>query len=185
MQVMKNCLIFITIFLSLFTFPNHALACLSITDDFNFPNPTLNANFKIHPDINPFTECWSGTLRIRSTKKNWRLVANRNGPNPTSASGDTNDYIRASDITVEYKIMSSGQTEDEEAILVPPFSSETTLSSIQSGTLIVYGIKKSGNSCSSLNPNYYRLSKNLCLFRDFVFNPGEYSGQVSYLLIAP
>lgn len=162
-----------------------AVACLSITDDLNFPNPTLNADFSLLPDVSPFTDCWNTAFKIRSSQNNWRLVANRTGPDPISVSGDPTDNVMARDLTLNYSIMSFGMTSPTGAVLVSPFSSETDLSSVQSGTFIVSGITKSGTSCSASNPNYYKLSKALCLFRDFLFNIGEYSGQVSYLLIAP
>ena len=160
-------------------------ACFSITDDLNFPNPTLNANFSLLPDISPLTDCWSGAIRIRSDKNNWRLVASRSGPTAVQVEGDPKDNVKAEDLTIEFTIKSFGMADVNDAILVSPFGSKTDLSSVGSGTLIVSGIKRSGNSCSSSNPNYYRLTKDLCLFKDFVFNVGEYNGQISYLLISP
>ncbi len=162
-----------------------ALACLSLTDDLNFSNPTLDVNFSISPDVSPFTDCWNGAFRIRSDKNNWRLVASRIGPDPLGVSGEVSDNIMAGDIDLDYSVKSFGMADPHGAILVSPFSSKTHLSSIEDGTLILSGIKKSGNSCSPSNPNFYKLTKDLCLFRDFVFNVGTYSGQVSYLLIAP
>ncbi|OGI20795.1 MAG: hypothetical protein A3B68_09675 [Candidatus Melainabacteria bacterium RIFCSPHIGHO2_02_FULL_34_12] len=164
---------------------NSAFACFSITDDLNFPNPVLNANFSLLPDISPFTDCWNGTIRIRSNKNGWRLVASRSGPDPINVSGDSKDNIKADDITLNYKLKSFGMADPNGAVLVSPFTSETNLSYIQNGTLIVSGIEKSGGSCSSTNQNFYQLKKDVCLFRDFVFNVGEYNGQISYLLIAP
>ncbi|MBI2995902.1 MAG: hypothetical protein HYY52_04275 [Candidatus Melainabacteria bacterium] len=166
-------------------FSGCALACLSFTDDYNFPNPVLNANFNILPDVSPFTECWTGVFRIRSKQNGWRLIASREGPMPLQASGAPADNVKASDVTLDFSIKSFGQAPPNGAVLVSPFSSITNLSSIQSGTFIVSGIAKSSNSCSSNNPSFYRLTKNLCLFHDFVFNPGEYNGQVSYILVAP
>ena len=162
-----------------------AKACLSITDDYNFPNPTLNANFSILPDVSPFTDCWSGAFRIRGSQTGWRLIANRQGPDPISVMGDTNDNVKASDVSLEFTVKSFGNAPPGGAILVSPFTSKTDLSSIQSGTFILTGIKKSSNSCSPNNPNFYKLNKTLCLFHDFVFNPGEYNAQVSYLLVSP
>ena len=164
---------------------NKAFACFSITDDLNFPNPTLNANFSLLPDISPLTDCWNGVIRIRSDKNNWRLVASRTGPDPIQVEGDPKDNVKAEDFTIEFTIKSFDKADPNGTILVSPFSSKTDLSSIGSGTLIVSGIKKSGSSCSSSNPSYYRLTKDLCLFKDFVFNVGEYNGQVSYLLVSP
>ena len=178
-------LLLIIIFLLFFLLCNKAFACFSITDDLNFPNPTLNANFSLLPDISPLTDCWSGAIRIRSDKNNWRLVASRIGPTPVQVEGDPKDNVKAEDLTIEFTIKSFGMADENGAILVSPFSSKTDLSSVGSGSLIVSGIKKSGNTCSSSNPSYYRLTKDLCLFKDFVFNVGEYNGQVSYLLVSP
>ncbi|MBI3591033.1 MAG: hypothetical protein HY094_06635 [Candidatus Melainabacteria bacterium] len=183
MQV-KLFLFFIICF-SLASLSNRALACFSITDDFNFPNPVLNAAFTIQPDVSPFTDCWTGAIRIRSDKNSWRLVANRNGPNPVSVSGDQSNNVKADDITLKLELKNFGMADPNGAVLVSPFPSQTDLSSIQSGTLIVSGIKRSGNSCSVNNQNFYKLTKTLCLFRDFVFNVGEYNGEVSYTLISP
>lgn len=165
--------------------PLLALACLSITDDFNFPNPSLNINFSIEPDVSPFTDCWNGAIRIRSDRNNWRLIASRSGPNPGSVQGVLSDNVKASDITLDLTLMSFGMADNNGGILVSPFSSKTDLSSIHSGTLIASGIKRSGGSCSSSNANFYKLTKEICLFRDFVFNVGDYSGQVTFTLIAP
>lgn len=162
-----------------------ALACLSITDDFNLPNPTLSANFDFVPDLNPFSECWNGEFRVRSKNNNWRLVADRVGPTPISTQGDPKNDIHAKDLTFQLNLMSFGMADPNGAILVPPFDSATNLSSIHSGTFVVSGIKKSGNSCLPQVPHYYAVSNNLCLFRDFVYNVGSYQGQVSYLLVAP
>ena len=174
------CLILLILFST-----DKTLACLSITDDFNFPNPSINANFTILPDISPFTDCWEGTIRIRSNRSSFRLTANRSGPTSTSMTGNPQDDVTASDLTLLFQFKNFGMAQPDGAILVSPFSSETDLSSIQSGTFILSGLKKSGNSCSNFDPNFYKLTKRLCLFRDFVFNPGEYNGQVFYLLVAP
>jgi len=160
-------------------------ACLSITDDLNSPNPVLNADFKIQPDVSPFVDCWAGTLRIRSSNNNWRLIANRIGPSPITITGDSKHDIKASDLSLELQLKAFGMTGDDGAILVSPFSTQTDLSSIESGTFVVAGLEKSSNSCSSRNQNFYKVTQNLCLFRDFIFNVGEYSGEVSYTLIAP
>ena len=186
MQKIFNPLLII-FFLSMFFFgkSDHTLACLSITDDFNFPNPSLNITFNIQPDVSPFTDCWNGAIRIRSDRNNWRLIANRTGPDPISVSGNSTDNVKANDITLDLSLQNFGMADANGGILVSPFSSQTTLSSIQSGTLIVSGIKKSGSSCSSSNANFYKLSKDICLFRDFVFNVGDYSGQITFTLIAP
>lgn len=178
---------FVTIFfLAFILYPSkEVLACFSITDDLNFPNPTLNANFNLQPDVNPFTDCWNGTVRIRTNEKNWRLVASRQGPNPAIIDGDPSNNVMASDIKINLTLMAFGMTEPSDAFLVSPFTSQTDLSSIQSGTFIVSGIQKTSGSCSSTTPNYFQLNNNLCLFRDFVFNVGEYNAEISYLLIAP
>ena len=165
--------------------PKEALACFSITDDLNLTNPVLNANFNLLPDVSPFTDCWTGAIRIRSSQNNWRLVANRIGPDPQGVNGDPSQNIMANDITLDFGLMAFGMANSDGAILVSPFSSMTNLSSIQSGTFLISGIKKSGNSCSTNNPDFYKLTKTLCLFRDFVFNIGEYNGEVSYILVAP
>lgn len=162
-----------------------AIACLSITDAINFPNPSINASLTIQPDVSPFTKCWTGTLKIRSSKNNFRLVASRFGPNPAIQNGPVADNLMASDVSLSFDLKSAGQAPPNGALLVSPFTNETTLSSIQSGTFILSGLKKSSNSCSTHNPNFYKLTKSICLFQDFVFNPGEYNGQVIYLLIAP
>ena len=183
----KFYMIFVLILLSslLFSKTNYALACLSITDDLNFPNPTLNASFTVLPDISPFNDCWNATFRIRSSQSNWRLIANRNGPNPARANGNPEDYVKASDLNLDFKLQNFGMATPNGAILVSPFSSTTDLSSIQSGTFIVSGINKTGGSCSINNQNFYELTKKLCLFHDFLFNEGNYNGNVSFLLIAP
>jgi hypothetical protein len=183
-QYKKKCLIFLFI-IAVFLNPEIALACFSITDDFNSPDPVLNVTFNFEPDLEPFRECWSGTLRIRSAKKSWRLVATRRGPVPAVNQGDPSDNIKPSDISIRYEIKGIGQAQADGAILVSPFSSEVDLESIQNGTLIILGVKKSGNSCTIHNPNFYKLTKKLCLFRDFVFNPGQYYGSISYMLVAP
>ena len=167
------------------TSPNKIFACLSITDDLNINNPVVNANFSFQPDISPFTDCWSGAFRIRSDKNGWRLIASRVGPSPEVQNGDVQENIMASDISLEFTVMSFGMADSFGALLVSPFSSETNLASVQSGTFIISGIKKTSNSCSSVNPNYYKVTKKLCIFRDFIFNPGQYNGQVSLLLINP
>lgn len=169
----------------LFSVSNPAMSCLSITDDYNLPNPVLNAHFNLQPDIGPFTDCWSSAIRIRSKGHGWRLVANRRGPTPNSVHGEPEHNVKAKDIKLEFRLKNFGTTTPDRAILVYPFSSETNLSSIQSGTLIATGLKKTGNSCSIHNKNFYKLEKRLCLFRDFVFNVGEYNGEVTYLLVAP
>ena len=161
-----------------------ALACLSITDDLNTPNPIINANFSFEPDVSPFTDCWTG-IKNRSDKNGWRLVATRVGPNPSNMAGNAADNVMASDITLDISVQAFGQANQNDAILVSPFSSQTDLSSIQSGTFVISGIKKSSNSCSSFNASYFKVTKRLCLFRDFIFNPGEYNGQVSYILVTP
>ena len=161
------------------------MACFSITDDNNFQNPVLNANFNLLPDVSPLTDCWTGAIRIRSDKNNWRLVANRTGPDATSANGDTSNNIKANDISIEFELKNFGMAQADGAILVYPFSTKADLSSIESGTFLLSGIKKTGNSCSPNNPNFYQLKKSLCLFRDFVFNTGEYNAQISYILVAP
>lgn len=165
--------------------PNKALACLSITDDFNNPNPIINANFRFEPDISPFTDCWTGTIKIRSSKNGWRLIATRTGPTASNVEGDPSDNVMASDITLDFSVQNFGMADSNGAILVSPFSSQTNLSSIQYGTFVISGVSKTSNSCSSSNANYYKVTKRLCLFRDFVFNPGSYEGQVSYILINP
>ena len=172
-------------FFLILIFPINSLACLSITDDLNTPNPIINASFNFQPDINPFTDCWSGAMRIRSDKNGWRLVATRVGPSSSNAEGNSQDNVMANDITLNISVQAFGQADSNGAILVSPFSSQTELSSIQSGTFIISGVKKSSNSCSSFNPSYYKVTKKLCLFRDFIFNPGAYNGQVSYILINP
>ena len=177
--------ILLLILFLIFIFPNKTLACLSITDDLNTPNPIINANFSFQPDINPFTDCWSGIMKIRSDKNGWRLIATRVGPDPSNVEGSSQDNVMASDITVDISVQAFGQADSNGAILVSPFSSQTNLSSIQSGTFVISGVKKSSNSCSSFNPSYYKVTKRLCLFRDFIFNPGSYNGQVSYILINP
>ncbi len=178
-------ILFLILIISILAFPNKTLACLSITDDFNSPNPIINANFSLQPDISPFTDCWTGVIKIRSDKNGWRLVATRVGPNPSNVEGNSQDNIMASDITLEIRVQSFGIADPNGAILVSPFSSQTDLSSIQSGTFVISGVKKSSNSCSSFNANYYKVTKKLCLFRDFIFNTGSYNGQVSYILINP
>ena len=175
-------ILFISVFILL---PNKALACLSITDDLNTPNPVINANFSLQPDVSPFTDCWSGVIKIRSDKNGWRLVATRVGPSPSNVEGNAADNVMASDITLDLSVQAFGMADPNGAILVSPFSSQTDLSSIQSGTFVISGVQKSSNSCSSSNPSYYKVTKRLCLFRDFIFNPGEYNGQVSYILINP
>ena len=164
---------------------NKTLACLSITDNLNNPNPTLNANFNLLPDVSPFTDCWTSALRMRSDRTSWRLIATRTGPDPVSVSGSSSDNITASDLTIQFTVSNFGNAPAGGAILVSPFTSTTSLSSIQSGTFIVSGVKKSGNSCSNTNASYYKLNKNLCLYRDFIFNIGNYNGQISYLLVSP
>ena len=186
---MQNKIYLLTVVLlliwGLFGAATKTLACLSITDDLNSPNPVLNVDFRIQPDITPFKDCWSAAIRIRSKNNNWRLVANRIGPSPNTATGDPEHNIKAKDITLEFTLKAFGNSSSDGAILVSPFSSQTDLSSIESGTFVIAGIEKSSNSCSSNNPNFYKLTQNLCLFRDFVFNVGEYNGEVSYTLIAP
>ena len=177
--------LYLILFVSIFILPNKALACLSITDDLNTPNPVINANFSFEPDVSPFTDCWTGVIKIRSDKNGWRLVASRVGPSPSNVEGNSQDNVMASDITLDISLQAFGQAKQSDAILVSPFSSQTDLSSIQSGTFVISGIKKSSNSCSSFNGNYYKVTKRLCLFRDFIFNPGEYNGQVSYVLVTP
>ena len=184
MVVQRIFFLIIFIFLILI-FPTNSLACLSITDDLNSPNPVLNANFSIQPDVSPLTDCWSGAIRIRSSENGWRLVANRTGPSPTTSNSNPSDNVTANDIRVTFTLDGFGMASPNDAVLVSPFSSETNLSSIQSGTFIISGIKRTSNSCSSFNSNYYKLTKRLCLFRDFVFNTGEYNGQISYILIRP
>lgn len=177
-------IIFLLLFFLLCTI-RHVFACLSITDDLNFPNPSLNVSFNIQPDVSPFTDCWNGAIRIRSDKNTWRLIASRTGPNPISVQGNPSDNVTANDISITFTLKMFGSAPSNGAVLVSPFTSKTNLSSIQSGTLIVSGIKRSGTSCSSTNPNFYKLTKDICLFRDFVFNIGEYNGEISYTLIAP
>ena len=177
--------VFVLLYLIMIEKSHSAMACFSITDDLNLPNPILNANFNLLPDVGPFTDCWNATIKIRSSKNSWRLVASRTGPNPTNVSGNPSDNIMSSDIDLDFTLKSFGMAEPNDAILVSPFSTKTNLSSITSGTLIVSGIKRSGNSCSFSNPDYFKLTKNICLFRDFVFNTGEYNGEVTYLLVAP
>lgn len=181
-QISLIIFLLLTLFFSKTTF---SLACLSITDDFNSTNPVQNANFDLLPDVGPFTDCWSGAFRIRTSRNFWRLVANRHGPFPTGAMGDSQDYIRAHDIALNFKVDEFGNAKPDGAILVSPFSSETDLSSVGTGTLVVSGVKRSGISCSPNNPNFYQLKKKLCLFQDFVFNVGQYNGEVSYVLVAP
>lgn len=174
---------FLVLFLCLI--PGSALACLSITDDLNSTNPVINVNFSLQPDVSPFTDCWTGVIKIRSDKNGWRLVATRVGPSPSNIEGNAADNVMADDITLDLSVQGFGMAESNGAILVSPFSSQTDLSSIQSGTFVISGVKKSSNSCSSFNQNYYKVTKRLCLFRDFIFNPGSYNGQVSYILINP
>lgn len=164
---------------------DNAWACLSITDDLNLPNPTLTADFNLTPDLDPFTECWSGAIRIRSRDNDWRLIATRNGPNPLIQYGNPQDNITANDITLKLNLNNFGMTDPNGAILLSPFNTKTKLSSIDSGTFVVSGIEKTGGSCSPNFPNYYKVTNNLCLFKDFVFNIGSYQGEVSYLLVAP
>lgn len=164
---------------------NNAWACLSITDDLNLPNPTLTADFNLTPDLAPFTECWSGALRIRSRDNDWRLIATRSGPDPVISNGDPENNITANDITLKLNIDNFGMTDPNGAILLSPFNTKTKLSSIDSGTFVLSGIDKTGGSCSPNFPNYYKLTNNFCLFKDFVFNVGNYQGEVSYLLVAP
>ena len=177
--------LYLVLIISVLILPKEVLACLSITDDFNSPNPVINANFSLQPDVSPFTDCWTGVIKIRSDKNGWRLVASRVGPSPSNVEGNSQDNVMASDITLDISLQAFGQAKQSDAILVSPFSSQTDLSSIQSGTFVISGIKKSSNSCSSFNGNYYKVTKRLCLFRDFIFNPGEYNGQVSYVLVTP
>ncbi len=177
--------IFLILLFFTFIFQKEAQACLSITDDLNSPNPIINANFSLQPDVSPFTDCWTGMMKIRSDKNGWRLIATRTGPNPSNVEGNSMDNITATDITLDISVQAFGQADSNGAILVSPFSSQTNLSSIQSGTFVISGIKKSSNSCSSFNQNYYKVTKRLCLFKDFIFNPGSYNGQVSYILINP
>ena len=174
------------LFLVLFVFStSETSACFSITDDLNFVNPTLSANFDLLPDVSPFTDCWNSSIKIRSDKNGWRLIATRVGPEPISVIGNSSENIKAEDIELTYSVTSFGMADNDGAILVSPFGYETKLSSVGYGTLVVSGIKKSGNSCSAFNVSYYKITQKFCLFRDFVFNPGQYSGQISYLLIAP
>ena len=181
----KRIFFFLSSALLISIFPINSLACLSITDDLNAPNPIINANFSLQPDVSPFTDCWTGVIKIRSDKNGWRLVATRVGPNPSNVEGNAADNVMTGDITLEIRVQSFGMADPNGAILVSPFSSQTNLSSIQSGTFVISGVKKSSNSCSSFNPSYYKVTKRLCLFRDFIFNPGSYNGQVSYILINP
>ena len=178
-------LLYLVLIISVLILPKEALACLSITDDVNTPNPIINANFSLQPDVSPFTDCWTGVMKIRSDKNGWRLVATRVGPNPSNTEGNSQDNVMADDITLDVSVQAFGQASANGAILVSPFSSQTDLSSIQSGTFVISGVKKSSSSCSSFNPSYYKVTKRLCLFRDFIFNPGEYNGQVSYVLVTP
>lgn len=180
MNVIKFLFLFLIIIL-----PKQVLACLSITDDLNTPNPIINANFSLHPDVSPFTDCWTGVMKIRSDKNGWRLVATRVGPSPSNVEGNSQDNVMASDITLDISLQGFGMAGQNDAILVSPFSSQTNLSSIQSGTFVISGVKKSSNSCSAFNQDYFKVTKRLCLFRDFIFNPGQYNGQVSYILINP
>ena len=184
-MVFQNFLFLILFILFISLFPVNSLACLSITDDLNSPNPVINANFSLQPDVSPFTDCWTGVIKIRSDKNGWRLVATRVGPNPSNVEGMAEDNVMASDITLDVSVQAFGMADPNGAILVSPFSSQTDLSSIQSGTFVISGVKKSSTSCSSFNSNYYKVTKRLCLFRDFIFNPGEYNGQVSYVLVTP
>ena len=185
MQHCKKKYLIFSFIIFAFLKPENALACFSITDDFNSPDPVLNITFNFEPDLEPFRECWSGALRIRSTKRNWRLVATRRGPNPAINQGDSSDNIKPSDISIEFKVKGFGEAQADGAILVSPFSSETDLSSIRNGTLIISGVKRSGRSCTIHNPNFYKLKKKVCLFRDYVFNTGYYNGDISYILVAP
>lgn len=179
-------ILFLSFTFSVFTFlPNKVMACFSITDDYNSPDPVLNANFNIQPEVAPFTDCWSGAIRIRSKNKHWRLVASRRGPRPISVEGNPQNNIKAEDVTLLLELKNYGGAPPDGAVLVPPFSSDTDLSSIRSGTLIVEGLTKTGKTCSIYNPNFYRVFSKLCLFRDFIFNVGEYQGEVSYILVAP
>ena len=165
-------------------FSSSAIACFSITDDLNSPNPVINADFNILPDVAPFTQCWKGAIRIRSSRNSWRLIANRTGPNPISVDGDPSENVQAKDITLDFEVKNFGSAPPNGTILVSPFSSSTNLSSIQYGTLVLSGIDRTGN-CNPSNPNFYKLTKTLCLFNDFVFNIGNYNGQLSFLLVAP
>lgn len=184
-MIFQKILCFISSVILVLLFSADSFACLSITDDLNTPNPVISANFSFEPDVSPFTDCWSGIIKIRSNKNGWRLVATRVGPNSSNVEGNPQDNVMAGDITLEISVQGFGMADPDGAILVSPFSSETNLSSIQSGTFVISGIKKSSNSCSSFNGNYYKVTKRLCLFRDFIFNPGEYNGQVSYVLVTP
>ena len=177
--------LYLVLIISIFMFPINSLACLSITDELNSTNPIINANFSLQPDVGPFTDCWTGIMKIRSDKNGWRLIATRVGPDPSNVEGNSQDNVMASDITLDISVQAFGQADSNGAILVSPFSSQTNLSLIGAGTFVVSGVKKSSNSCSSFNANYYKVTKRLCLFRDFIFNPGSYNGQVSYILINP
>ena len=182
----KNLVMWTLIILTiLFVSSQPANACLSITDNFNSVNPVLNANFNLQPDVSPFTDCWTGIMNIRSKKKGWRLIATRSGPRPQFSSSKPQHNVKAKDIKLKFKVKDFGMANPRGAILVSPFSSETKLSSIGSGTLIISGIKKTSNSCSPFNNNYYKVTQRMCLFRDFVFNPGSYNGQVSFVLVRP
>lgn len=185
MQRKFDFLIFFLLLVLLFGKSNNVLACLGITDDLNNPNPTLTASFSLLPDVDPLTDCWTGAIRIRTDRISWRLTASRTGPNPTTATGNASDFVLASDLKITYTVQNFGSAPAGGAILVSPFTSTTPLSSIGSGTLVVSGVKKSGTSCTNTNTSFYKLTKNLCLYRDFVFNLGGYSGQISYLLVSP
>ncbi|OGI12983.1 MAG: hypothetical protein A3I68_01470 [Candidatus Melainabacteria bacterium RIFCSPLOWO2_02_FULL_35_15] len=185
-MIFQKILCFISSVILVLLFSADSFACLSITDDLNSPNPVINANFSLQPDVSPFTDCWSGIMRIRTDRSSWRLVATRTGPSPSgSVTGNPADNVTASDLTLAVTVQSFGMAAPNGAILVSPFSSQTDLSSIQSGTFIISGVQRSGNSCSSTNTNYYKVTKRLCLFRDFIFNTGIYNGQVIYILTSP
>ena len=178
---MIRILIFLIFILSI----EKTYACISITDDLNTSNPVISANFNLLPELGVFKDCFEGSIRIRTNRSNWRLIANRVGPEPIRINGDPKDNIKPKDITFLATLKAFGKAPSNGGVLVSPFFYETDLSSIQSGTLIASGIKKSDNSCSPHNSSFYQIRSTLCLFRDFVFNVGEYNGEVSYTVIAP
>lgn len=146
-------------------------------------NPTINVNLSITPDLGAASVTGDANFRIRTNQSKWRLTAQRTKEND---SGPTN--IEAKDVGLLVTTQAGPKADLNAGKLVPPFTSQTNLSSISTSSPIdvIVGEKKTSTDRDNTNANnYFQVNTKYSIFPDFFYQVGTWSTTITYNLVSP
>lgn len=159
--------------------------CYTITNTSNVASPSFTHTFTLSPTVGASAVTNTHTIRLRTSDTNaWKLTGSRVAITRSSGSGAAADNIKDTDVSWSATLTPTSVTGT--ASLTAPFNGTTTLNSISTAgnTTIVSGNGISFMSCTNAMglAAYWTLNVTLSVPQDFIFNPGTYTGMITYTI---